>query len=101
MKIIKKCIEVCLATCILVRKYAASALRPKKRNSSEGEKFETKVVGNGSSYCSTFYNLINEEGSAKKHAFLDVICKISKNQGFFCHNCSIFRFHKKKIGTVT
>ena len=84
----------------MVRKYAASALRPKKRNSSEGEKFETKVVGNGSSYCSTFSNLKNEEGRAKKHAFFDVICKISKNQGFFAITAQFSDFIKKKFGTV-
>ena len=36
-----------LATCKI--KYSASALRPKKFNSSNVEKYETKIVGNGSS----------------------------------------------------
>ena len=40
-------IKLHLATCILVWKYTASALKPAKLNSTEGEKFETKVVGNG------------------------------------------------------
>ena len=30
-------------------------LKPKKLKSSKGEKYETKVVGNGSSYCAIFF----------------------------------------------
>ena len=41
-------------------------------------------------------NLKNEEGRAKKHAFVDILCKIGQNQDFCATIASFFRFHKKK-----
>ena len=63
---------------VKVKKYAASVLRSKKWNLWKGEKFETKVARNGSSYCSIFemfsWYLKNEKwGRANKHAFFDII----------------------------
>ena len=50
-------------------KYAESALRPQKLNSSEGEKYVTK-------------NKKNKEGRAKNHAFFEVISKIGQIKVF-------------------
>ena len=41
-------------------------------------------------------NLKNEEGRAKKHAFVDILCKIGQNQDFCATIASFFRFHQNK-----
>ena len=68
-----------------------------KWNSSHGEKYKTKVVGNGSSYCSKF-----QTGMAKNIHFFVLFVKLAQSN-VFGHNCFIFLISSKwkKFGTVT
>ena len=78
----------------------------KKRNSSQGEKYETKVVGNCSSYCSKFFNFIkSEKRSSYCHKTL-ISANFSSNNKKCLFQPYLLRFSdfikmKKKIGTVT
>ena len=40
---------------VYIQRQKNNSTKTKKKTSSEGEKIKTKVVGNGSSYCSNFY----------------------------------------------
>ena len=68
------------------------------------EKYDTKVAGNSSGYCSKFFlfwwNLKYEAGWAEKHAFFYIYVKLVKIMGFGLYNCLIFHFfyqNKKKL----
>ena len=83
----------------LVWEYATTALRPKKINSSEWEKYETKVVGKWlfQSFFLFRWNLKNEAVMAQKPRFWLILEITSKSACFLAlPTFLIFRFHKNK-----
>ena len=79
----------------------------KKRNSSEGGKYETTVVENCSGYTVPLFFLYEirkmKQLWPKKTLILANFTNNNKNVCFWPFPSSILRFHqnKKKIGTVT
>ena len=69
----------------LTWKYAASELR-RKKSSSEGERYETKAVGNGSSYCSYLFYILMKSEKWRTCVFWRYIR----------FRASFFRFHQNK-----
>ena len=62
------------------------------------ETYETKVVGNGSSYCSNFFYFDEiwkiKEVEGQKTCIFYIFCRIGQNQGWAI-TATFFRFHKK------